>query len=95
MNVQTKLKSGTLFVDSDYVEGDKIFVYFKEDGTLSLVENYNNDHNRANLLAKLFKTSKTFETILPVSELFTNYGLKRKYKLLSNSLDKQPDDVVL
>lgn len=70
---------------SDYTEGDKIFVYFKEDGNLSLVENFNNDHDRSKLLKKLFSTAETFETILPVGELFPNYSLKKQYKIL---LDK-------
>jgi DNA polymerase I len=80
---------------TDYVEGDKIFVYFREDGSLSLAEHYKNDHDRANLLEKLFKTSKTFETILPIPELFTNYGLKKKFALLKNSLDNSLNDIVV
>lgn len=71
---------------SDYVEGDKIYVYFKEDGSLSLVENHKNDHDRKTLFKKLYKTSETFETILPIKELFTNYSLVKNYKIL---LDKQ------
>jgi|GEM_PF-1503696 DNA polymerase elongation subunit (family B) len=72
---------------SNYVEGDKIYLYYKEDGSLSLVENYNNDHDKATLLKKLYMTSQTFETILPVDDLFTNYSLKKKYAILKNSLD--------
>jgi hypothetical protein len=68
--------------DSEYVEGDKIYVYFKEDGSLGLVENYNNDHDRTKLLKKLHSTVKTFETVLPVKELFINYSLVKTYKTL-------------
>lgn len=67
---------------SDYVEGDKIYVYFREDESLSLVENFNNDHDRPTLLKKLYKTGQTFETILPVDEIFPNYSLKKKFKIL-------------
>ena len=70
---------------SDYVEGDKIFVYFKEDGTLNLVENFNNDHDKKKLLGKLYKTSNTFETIIP-KELFTNYSLVKHYKIIDQIL---------
>jgi DNA polymerase I len=67
---------------TEYVEGDKIFLYFKEDGNLSLVERYNKDHDKAKLLEKLYKTTLTFETILPIKELFKNYSLVRNFKLL-------------
>ena len=70
---------------SDYVEGDKIFVYFKEDGSLNLVENFNNDHDKKKLLGKLYKTSNTFETIIP-KELFTNYSLVKHYKIIDQIL---------
>jgi hypothetical protein len=70
---------------SDYVEGDKIFVYFKEDGTLNLVENFSNDHDKKKLLGKLYKTSNTFETIIP-KELFTNYSLVKHYKIIDQIL---------
>jgi DNA polymerase I len=71
---------------SDYVEGDKVFIYFKEDGTLNLVENFNNDHDKKKLLKKLYKTSETFETILPVKDIFTNYALVKNYKILDNTV---------
>jgi len=67
---------------TEYVEGDKIFLYFKEDGNLSLVERYNKDHDKAKLLEKLYKTTLTFETILPIKELFKNYSLVRNFKQL-------------
>lgn len=69
---------------TEYVEGDKIYLYFREDGSLSLVERYNNDHNKSKLLEKLYNTSETFETILPIKELFKNYSLVRNFKLLQS-----------
>jgi len=74
--------------DTEYVEGDKIYIYFREDGSISLVENFKNDHDRSKLLKKLYSTSETFETILPVKELFKNYSLKKNYKLLLDNLSK-------
>lgn len=79
---------------SDYVEGDKVFLYFKEDGNLNLIERYNNDHDKETLLKKLYMTTQTFETILPVDDLFPNYGLKKRYKILINSLDNNTAGMV-
>lgn len=62
---------------SDYVEGDRIYVYFKEDGSLGLAEKFDGNYDRAALYEKLFKTTKTFESVLPVKELFINYSLKK------------------
>lgn len=77
-----ELKIRNAIEGTDYVEGDKIFVYYKEDGTLNLVEKFNNDHDKSNLLKKLYKTAETFETILPVPELFPNFSLKKNQKML-------------
>lgn len=66
---------------SEYSEGDKIYVFFKEDGTLSLAEHFNGDYSRDKLLEKLYKASQRFETVLP-EDLFLNYKLKRNKKLL-------------
>lgn len=63
--------------DSSYVEGDRVYVYFKADGTLGLLENFQQDHDKVKLLKKLFDTSKVFENVLDVKNLFLNYSLKR------------------
>lgn len=62
---------------TDYAEGDRIYTYFKENDTIGLVENFNNDYNKDKILEKLYKTAMIFETILPIDELFLNYKLKR------------------
>lgn len=55
--------------------GDKIFVYFRADGTLGLREDFANDHDPAKLLEKLYKTIVVFTNVLDMTQ-FTNYALK-------------------
>ena len=66
----------------ELVEGDKIYIYFKEDGSLSLREDFANDHCRKTLLKKLYNTSEVFESVLMTEELYLNYSLKRNQKAL-------------
>jgi hypothetical protein len=68
---------------TEYKEGDKIFCYFSKDGTLKLVENFNNDHDIPRLLKKLHSVSKVFDAIIP-KDTFINYALKKNQKLLEN-----------
>ncbi len=63
--------------DSEYKEGDKLFVYYDQELNLKLIENYNNDYNVTKLLKRLFDTSKVFNNILP-KDTFINYSLKNK-----------------
>lgn len=63
--------------DTEYKEGDRIWVYFDINQNLKLVENYNNDHDIPTLLKKLFTAAKTFVNIIP-KDTFTNYSLKNK-----------------
>ena len=65
-------------------EGDKIRVYFKPDGTLSLQENFDGIYCKKRLLKKLFDTAQVFDSILPVDELYKNYSLKRNEKELQS-----------
>lgn len=74
--------------EEDYQEGDKIYTYFTEDGTLKLGENWNKDnpdHDKFKLMESLWKTTKIFETVLDISQ-FEKYYLKTKRKLLVNIL---------
>lgn len=70
---------------SEYVEGDKVYMYYREDGTLQLVERFDGEYDKLRLLKKLFDTSKVFETVLPEGT-FINYSLKRSQGLLSSLL---------
>lgn len=69
--------------DSEYLEGDKIYVYFKEDCSLGLAEKFDGKYNKEKLLEKLYKTatSDTLVSIIP-KDTFINYSLKRSKKLL-------------
>jgi hypothetical protein len=68
--------------DSEYTEGDRAYFFFKDDGSLCLLERFDGNYNRDKLLEKLFKTAKTFETVLDVKTLFPNYSLKKNKELL-------------
>lgn len=83
---ETKIKDA--INGKEYVEGDKVQVYFTKDDKLKLVEDYQNDHDPAQLLGRLFSVSKIFtgkdaktNGIIP-KDVFVNYSLKKNYKLL-------------
>lgn len=65
----------------DYSQGDKMFFFFTEEGTLSLASDWTNNHSVDRLLEKLYKTVKVFEPVLDINN-FPNYKLKRNKKLL-------------
>lgn len=73
---------------AEYSQGDKVYVYFKADGTLQLAERFDGEYDKLRLLKKLHDTSKVFNTVLP-KETFPNYSLKRAKatleELLTNS----------
>lgn len=74
-------KVRTAITDSEYIEGDRVKIYFKEDQSLGLVENFDGDYDQVALLKKLHKTAMIFSTIIP-KETFLNYSLKRNQELL-------------
>jgi DNA polymerase elongation subunit (family B) len=67
---------------SDYREGDRFYTFYRSDDTICLAENYNGDYNKKRLFKNLFDTISTFDTIIPVNDLFINYELKRNQKHL-------------
>lgn len=71
---------------TDYTEGDKIYTYFDEDGTVTLVEHWKNDHSTDRLLNKLYETSETFDALVPPGTL-KNYKLKRNKSELNELLN--------
>lgn len=81
---ETKVKDA--IVGTDYKEADKIWVYFKEDETLGLMENFDGKYNKKRLLEKLFKTAQVFSSVLDTKTLFINYSLKRNEKMLDEKL---------
>lgn len=62
-------------------EGDKVYVFYEDDKTLALGENFNGNYSTGRLLDKLFKTIKIFDSVLNI-EKFPNYKLKKNNKLL-------------
>lgn len=71
---ETKVKDAV--AGTEYKESDKIWTYFKPDGSLGLMENYNFDYDRPKMLEKVFKSMNIFENVLP-EDLFINYKLKK------------------
>lgn len=67
---------------SNYVEGDRFFVYYRADDSLCLVENFDGEYNRTRLLKNLYDSVKIFSSVLPVKELFVNYALVKNFKKL-------------
>lgn len=67
----------------DYSQGDKLYFYFRADGTLSLATDWTGDHDVNRLLEKLYKTVVVFKPVLDINN-FPNYKLKRNKKLLSS-----------
>lgn len=67
---------------SNYTEGDRFFVYYLPDDTVSLAENFNGEYNKTRLLKNLYDTIMIFDTVLDVESLFPNYSLKKNQKLL-------------
>lgn len=69
--------------NSEYTEGDRVYLYFKEDDTLGLVEHFDGNYSKDKLLEKLFKTARTFDTVLDM-DMFPNLKLKKNKELLSD-----------
>lgn len=70
----------------EYKEGDKVYVYPKEDGELGLASEFANDHDKNKFYEKLFKTVKRFDTIIDTKACL-NYSLKRNQKALQDLIN--------
>ena len=68
--------------DEEIQEGDKVYLYFKKDGSLGLVEKFDGDYDPYKLISKIWATTKTFETVLDIKQ-FPKYHLKRQRDLIS------------
>lgn len=77
---------------SDYKEGDKIYVFFETDKTLSLRENFRGQIDQKKLLGKLYQTVKIFEPVLDLSTM-ANYSLKRHALGLSQLCNRLPQEM--
>jgi hypothetical protein len=65
--------------DTEYVEGDKMYVFYLPDKSLCLLENFKGEYDKAKLLKRLHDTVKIFKNILDISQ-FKNYSLKKNLK---------------
>lgn len=72
---------------TEYVEGDRIYTYYKDKNTLELVERFDGQYDVDRLLEKCYNTSYTFETVLDCDALFKNYKLKKNKKTLEELLN--------
>lgn len=76
--------------DDKIEEGERVYVFFKNDESLSLVDNFDgHDYNKERLLRKAFNTVMRFETLLPVKEVFVNYS-KKSEQIKLGILEKKP-----
>jgi hypothetical protein len=76
---ETKVKDA--IKNSNYREGDKVWTFFKSDGSLCLMENYDGDYNRDAMYKKIFNSAEFFTNVLP-ADLFINYSLKKSKSFL-------------
>lgn len=65
----------------EFQPGDRRYFYFKSDGTLSVVENFDGDYDQYKLIEKIWKTLQVFSTVIDMSS-FPKYHLKTKRHLL-------------
>lgn len=70
---------------TDYVEGDKVFVFYDENEELVLAENFKGSYNKEKFLEKLYKTLDRFSNVIDL-ESFLNYKLKKNKAALEELL---------
>lgn len=66
----------------EFQAGDRRYFYFKSDGTLSLLENFDGDYDKYKLIEKIWKTLQIFSTVLVDITNLPKYHLKTKRHLL-------------
>lgn len=64
-----------------FQEGDKIYLYYKNDKTYGLSDEFVGDYSKESLLKQLHSVTKVFANILDI-EMFLNYSLKRNKKYI-------------
>ncbi len=64
-------------------EGDKVYMFFAEDGSLCLRENFKGQCDKSKLLGKLRDTIEVFSTVFDVG-LFPDLTLRRNQELLAS-----------
>lgn len=66
-------------VGSNLREGDRCHMFYKNDGTLCLAENFKEDYSQDRLYLQLYDSMCVFDTILDMS-VIKNYKLKKNKK---------------
>jgi hypothetical protein len=74
---------------TEIVEGDRIYLYNKDEETLDLVQNFDGTYCVAKYLKKVYDTSWTFDSVLDCDALFINYTLKKNKKALEDLLKNE------
>jgi DNA polymerase elongation subunit (family B) len=72
---------------SNYKEGDKYWLFFLEDGSLRLAENFEGNYDKLKMCEKLYKSAQVFSNVIPVDQLFVNYKLKKNKAALDKLLE--------
>jgi DNA polymerase elongation subunit (family B) len=71
-----------------YNQGDKIYLFFKPDNSLCLVENFNGDYNKKTMIKKVWSTVQVFGNFIDTKEKFHNFTLKRNQQELKELCEK-------
>lgn len=71
---------------SEYVEGDKVYLYATVDEKWSLAERFDGKYSFDTYFEKVYKTAQRFSTILDTKTMFPNYCLQKTQKQLLESL---------
>ncbi len=84
----TQVKMRAAIEGTDYVEGDRVYMYFKSDDSLGIAETFDGDYNKEKMYEKVFKTTGRFwdDTNILSKDLFPNYKLKKNKKALEEVL---------
>lgn len=70
-------------------EGDKIYLFYREDESLCLRENFKGDCDRMRLIGKLRDTLEVFGNVFD-TDLFPDFTLKRNQEQLAKILQVEP-----
>lgn len=84
----TQVKMRKALEGTEYVEGDKPFMYFKSDDSLAIIEHFDGDYHKDRFYEKLYDCTDRFSQILNLDDHFLNYKLKRNKKALAELLSQ-------
>lgn len=82
---ETRIKDA--IEDSEYVEGDRCYMFNKSKTELALVENFDGQYDVDKTLESCYNTIYVFENILDCELMFSNYRLKKNKAKLQELLN--------